>query len=240
MFGFLKKIFGSAQQRKVRRFRKMVAEINAFEEGLQQLSDEQLTQKTAEFQARIKGGASLDDLLPEAYAVVKNCCRRMCGTEVHVSGYDQKWDMVPYDVQLIGGIAMHQGHIAEMQTGEGKTLTAILPLYLNALSGKPVHLVTVNDYLAQRDCQWCGAVLRRLGLTVGALTNDTPTEEREKTYACDVVYGTASEFGFDYLRDNLAFRPEDQVQRSPVFAVVDEVDSILIDEARTPLIISGP
>ncbi|MEM1283353.1 MAG: preprotein translocase subunit SecA [Chlamydiota bacterium] len=241
MFGFLKKIFGSAQDRQVRSYFNTVKEINIAEEKLQSLSDEEVKAKTSEFKERLANGESLDSLLPEAYAVVKNCCRRLSGTEVHVSGYDQKWDMVPYDCQLVGGIAMHNGSIAEMQTGEGKTLTAVLPLYLNALTGEPVHLVTVNDYLASRDCQWVGTVLRWLGLTTGALTNDVPLEERAEIYKRDVVYGTASEFGFDYLRDNsMASSKDQQVQGGHYFAIIDEVDSILIDEARTPLIISGP
>lgn len=241
MFGFLKRIFGTAQDRILRRYSKIVEEINRWDEKFKPLTDEQLRAKTKEFKERLQKGESLDNLLPEAYATVKNVCRRLSGTEVHVSGYDQKWDMIPYDVQLIGGIAMHYGNIAEMQTGEGKTLTAVLPLYLNALTGKPVHLVTVNDYLAQRDCQWVGSILRWLGLTTGALTSNTPTDLRQPIYAADVVYGTASEFGFDYLRDNsMANSRYEQVQRGFYFAIIDEVDSILIDEARTPLIISGP
>lgn len=241
MFGFLRKIFGSAQDRQIRRYFKTVETINTWEEKFQSLSDEELRAKTAEFRERLQKGETLDDLLPEAYAVVKNVCRRLKGSEVHVSGYNQKWDMVPFDVQLVGAIALHKGCIAEMHTGEGKTLTAVLPLYLNALTGKPVHLVTVNDYLAQRDCQWVGSVLRWMGLTTGALTNDVPQEKRKEIYQSDVVYGTASEFGFDYLRDNsMAFRKDEQVQRGFYYAIVDEVDSILIDEARTPLIISGP
>lgn len=241
MFGFLRKIFGTAQDRQVRRYFKIVDKINAYEAQYQQLTDDQLRAKTAEFKERIKKGETLDQLMPEAYAVVKNVCRRLCGSEVHVSGYNQKWDMVPYDVQLVGGIALHHNCISEMQTGEGKTLTASLPLYLNALTERPVHLVTVNDYLAQRDCQWMGPILNWLGLTTGALTNDVPQEQRKEIYKYDVVYGTASEFGFDYLRDNsMAFRKEEQVQRGFYYAIVDEVDSILIDEARTPLIISGP
>lgn len=241
MFGFLKKIFGTAQDRQVHKYFKVTEEVNHWDTKLQKLSDEELKNKTNEFRERLKNGESLDHLLPEAYAVVKNVCRRLCGTDVHVSGYDQKWDMIPYDVQIVGAIAMHQGCIAEMQTGEGKTLTAVMPLYLNALTGKPVHLVTVNDYLAQRDCQWVGTILRWLGLTTGSLTNDTPPEARAQIYASDVVYGTASEFGFDYLRDNsMAASKQEQVQRGYYFAIIDEVDSILIDEARTPLIISGP
>lgn len=241
MFGFLKKIFGSAHDRLVSRYRKVVTQVNEWDEKYKTLSDDQARQKTNEFRERIKNGEPLDQLLPEAYGLVKNVCRRLCGTDVHVSGYDQKWDMVPYDVQLIGAIAMHHGSLAEMQTGEGKTLTAVLPLYLNALTGKPVHLVTVNDYLAQRDCEWVGNILRWLGLTTGVLTNAVPLEGRREIYQADVVYGTASEFGFDYLRDNsMAMTKEQQVQRGYYFAIIDEVDSILIDEARTPLIISGP
>jgi preprotein translocase subunit SecA len=241
MFEFLKKIFGSAQDRMVRKFTKIVVEVKAWDEKFKALTDDQLRAKTDEFRERIKKGESLDDILPEAYAVVKNVCRRLIGTEVHVSGYDQKWDMVPYDVQIVGAIALHKGCVTEMMTGEGKTLTAVMPLYLNALTGKPVHLVTVNDYLVKRDCQWVGSVLRWLGLKTGALTNDTSMEERHEVYAADVVYGTSSEFGFDYLRDNsMATAKEEQVQRGFYYAIVDEVDSILIDEARTPLIISGP
>lgn len=241
MFGFLKKIFGTAQDRQVKKYSQIVKSVNEWETKYQQLSDDALREKTQEFRSRYAKGESLDQLLPEAFAVAKNACRRLVGTPIHVSGYDQNWDMVPFDVQIVGGIAMHKGSIAEMQTGEGKTLTAVLPLYLNALTGKPVHLVTVNDYLASRDCQWTGTVLRWLGLTTGSLTNGTPQHERQGIYLNDVVYGTSSEFGFDYLRDNsMATRKEDQVQRGYFFAIIDEADSILIDEARTPLIISGP
>ena len=241
MFGLIKKIFGTHQTRLVKKYRKIVHKINEEEAKYQLLSDAELKSKTQEFRERLAQGAHIDALLPEAYAVVKNACRRLCGTEVHVSGYDQKWDMIPYDEQLIGGIALHFGSIAEMQTGEGKTLTAVLPLYLNALTGKPVHLVTVNDYLVVRDCQWIGTVFRWLGLSVEALTNNVPPQLRKKIYAADIVYGTSSEFGFDYLRDNsMVQSAEEQCQRGYYFAIVDEVDSILIDEARTPLIISGP
>lgn len=241
MFGILKKIFGTAQDRQVKRYFHVVKNINEWDKKFQSLSDEQIKAKTDEFRARYAKGESLDQLLPEAFAVVKNACRRLVGTPIHVSGYDQNWDMVPFDVQLVGGIALHNGCISEMQTGEGKTLTSVLPLYLNALSGKPVHLITVNDYLANRDCEWCGTILRWLGLTTMPLTNATPQEERKKVYASDVVYGTSSEFGFDYLRDNsMATRKEDQVQRGFNYGIIDEADSILIDEARTPLIISGP
>lgn len=241
MFGFLKWLFGTAQERAVRRHRKIVDEINAHEEKLQKLSDAEVRAKTDAFRERIRQGESLDNLLPEAYAVVKNVCRRLIGTEVHVSGYEQQWDMIPFDVQLIGAIALHKGSITEMHTGEGKTLTAIMPLYLNALTGKPVHLVTVNDYLVKRDCEWVGSVLRWLGITTSSLIRDVPPHERKAIYQSDVVYGTAAEFGFDYLRDNsMAMNKETQVQRGFYYAIIDEVDSILIDEARTPLIISGP
>lgn len=241
MFGFIRKIFGTAQDRALRKYRKISDQVNIWDEKFQSLDDNALRAKTSEFKERLAKGESLDDILPEAYAVVKNVCRRLVGTEIHVSGYDQKWDMIPYDVQLIGAIALHKGCIAEMMTGEGKTLTASLPLYLNALTGKPVHLVTVNDYLAQRDCQWVGTIFRWLGLSTAALTNETPQDQRKELYKSDIVYGTASEFGFDYLRDNsIATHKDQQVQRGYYFAIIDEVDSILIDEARTPLIISGP
>lgn len=241
MFELLKKIFGSAHDRLLNKYRKIVKEVNCFDEQFKDLTDDQIRAKTDEFRQRIQQGETLDQLLPEAYAVIKQACRRLSGTEIHVSGYNQKWDMVPYDVQILAGIAMHHGTIAEMQTGEGKTVTAVMPLYLNALTKKPVHLVTVNDYLASRDCQWVGTILRWLGLTTGALTNNVPLGNRKEIYLCDVVYGTASEFGFDYLRDNsMVMSYQDQVQRGYYFAIIDEVDSILIDEARTPLIISGP
>jgi preprotein translocase subunit SecA len=241
MFGLVKKIFGTHQSRLLKKYKKLIPTINLWEEKFQSLSDEEILQKTAEFKERLSKGASLDSLLPEAFAAVKNICRRLCGSDVHVSGYSQKWDMIPYDVQILGAIAMFHGAIAEMQTGEGKTLTASMPLYLRALTGKPVHLVTVNDYLAKRDCEWIGSIFRKLGLTVAYLTNDVPPFQRKQVYASDIVYGTASEFGFDYLRDNsMASNKLEQVQRGHYFAMVDEIDSILIDEARTPLIISGP
>ena len=241
MFCFIKKIFGTSQDRKIKKYRRIVEQVNAEEKRLQALSDAEIKEKSDEFRRRLAAGESVDDLLVEAYAVVKNVCRRLIGSDVHVSGYDQKWDMVPYDVQIVGAIAMHHGSITEMHTGEGKTLTATLPLYLNALTGKPVHLVTVNDYLAKRDCEWVGSILRWLGVTTAALTHDVALEKRKEIYACDVVYGTASEFGFDHLRDNsMAMTQQEQVQRGYYFVIIDEVDSILIDEARTPLIISGP
>ena len=202
MFGLLKKIFGTAQSRQIKKFQKIVKQINVIEEKYQALSDEDAQAKVQEFRSRLAQEETVDDLLPEAYALVKNVCRRLVGTDIHVSGYDQKWDMIPYDVQLIGAIAMHYGSIAEMMTGEGKTLTAAMPLFLNALTGKPTHLVTVNDYLANRDSEWIGEIFRWLKLTVKALTNSTPPHERKEIYEADIVYGTASEFGFDYLRDN--------------------------------------
>lgn len=241
MLGLLKKIFGTAQSRQIKGFSRIVKRINEREEELQSWSTDRLKEETENFKKRIAAGETPDDLLIEAYAVVKNACRRLVGKQIHVSGYDQQWDMVPYDVQLIGAIAMHHGSIAEMQTGEGKTLTAAMPLYLHALTGKPVHIVTVNDYLAARDCEWVGEIFRFLGLTTAALTNGSPPGERKTLYASDIVYGTASEFGFDYLRDNsMATSKREQCQRGYYFAIIDEVDSILIDEARTPLIISGP
>lgn len=241
MFGLLKKIFGTHQSRLLRKYWRLVPKVNSLEEQYQSLSDDELRGKTAEFKERLQKGETLESLLPEAFAAVKNACRRLCGTEVHVSGYNQKWDMVPYDVQILGAIGMFHGSISEMQTGEGKTLTASMPLYLHAITGRPVHLVTVNDYLAKRDCEWIGSIFRFLGLTVSYLTNEVPLFKRKEVYAHDIVYGTASEFGFDYLRDNsMAMHKNEQVQRGHYFAMVDEIDSILIDEARTPLIISGP
>src|SRR5205085_6487243 len=185
--------------------------------------------------------ATLNDVLPEAFATVREACRRLVGSEVVVTGHSLKWDMVPYDVQLIGGIVLHQGKIAEMATGEGKNLVATLPLYLNALAGRGAHLVTVNDYLARRDAEWMSQIYSFLGLTTGCIQHDQDPNVRREQYAMDITYGTNSEFGFDYLRDNgMATTREQQVQRGYHYAIVDEVDSILIDEARTPLIISGP
>jgi preprotein translocase subunit SecA len=185
--------------------------------------------------------AILEEILPEAYAVVKNAARRLCGLEIIVCDQPLKWEMVHFDVQLIGGTALHRGMIAEMATGEGKTLVGTLPVYLNALTGRGVHVVTVNDYLARRDSEWMGTLYKYLGLTVGCIQNDQPPDIRRDQYLCDIAYGTNSEFGFDYLRDNgMARNKEQQVQRGHYFAIIDEVDSVLIDEARTPLIISGP
>lgn len=241
MLSLVKRLIGSSQERIIKKISKIVETVNQYDLSYQNLSDQLLRNKTQEFQARYAAGESLDSLLPEAYGVVKSVCRRLCGTHIAVSGYTQEWDMVPYDVQIIGAIAMHMGFISEMQTGEGKTLTATMPLYLHALTGRPVHLVTVNDYLAARDASWVGEVLRWLGISTGVLSNGIPTGKRKEVYSCGVVYGTASEFGFDYLRDNsIAKSKEELVQRGHYFAIIDEVDSILIDEARTPLIISAP
>ena len=223
----LTQVFGSRNDRLLRSYGREVRAANALERGLEALSDEALRAKTEEFRGRVGAGATLDALLPEAFAVVREASRRTLGLR-------------HFDVQLIGGIVLHKGMIAEMRTGEGKTLVATLPAYLNALAGAGVHIVTVNEYLAQRDADWMGPIYRFLGLTVGVIKNAQSPPEKRAAYACDITYGTNNEFGFDYLRDNLAFRLEDRVQRSLAFAIVDEVDSILIDEARTPLIISGP
>ena len=239
----LKLILGTRNERELKKLWPVVHEINRIEAEYQAkgFSDEDFPRMTQEFRDRVAAGTSLDAILPEAYALVKNACRHLVGTTAEVCGHTLTWNMVPFDVQLIGGIVLHQGKIAEMQTGEGKTLVATLPLYLNALSGKNVQLVTVNDYLALRDASWMGHLYKYLGLTVGCIQNSMDSEERRAQYACDITYGTNSEFGFDYLRDNgMAQQPEQIVQNGHHFAIVDEVDSILIDEARTPLIISGP
>ena len=242
MFLSILKLFAGSHNRTfLRKCAPLVKKINAHELDYQRLSDEAIKGKTAEFKARLAKGESLDALLPEAFAVVKNAARRLCGSTSIVCDHEQTWQMVHFDVQLIGGIALHQKKIAEMATGEGKTLVATLPLYLNALTGRNCQLVTVNDYLARRDSEWMGHLFSWLGLTVGCIQNQMGNEERQKAYACDITYGTASEFGFDYLRDNgMALSAGEQVQREHYFCIVDEIDSILIDEARTPLIISGP
>jgi preprotein translocase subunit SecA len=242
MFLSILKLFAGSHHRKfLRKCTPIVKRINALETEYQKLTDDQLRAKTDEFKNRHAKGESLDALLPEAFAVVKNAARRLCGTNATVCEHELAWEMVHFDVQLVGGIALHQNKIAEMATGEGKTLVATLPLYLNALTGKNCQLVTVNDYLARRDSEWMGHLYRWLGLTVGCIQNQMPGDERKAAYGCDITYGTASEFGFDYLRDNgMALAPDEQVQRDHYFCIVDEIDSILIDEARTPLIISGP
>jgi preprotein translocase subunit SecA len=234
------RLIGSKHERDIKQMWPLVDQIAAEFEKLSSLSDEALAGKTAEFRERLAAGETLDDLLPEAFAVVKETCRRLCGKTWDVVGLPITWDMVPFDVQLFGAIALHEGKIAEMATGEGKTLVATLPIYLNALTGKGVHLVTVNDYLAKRDSEWMGKIFTSLGLTVGCIQNSMDFAQRRAAYACDITYGTNNEFGFDYLRDNMARHRDHRVQRGHHYAIVDEVDSVLIDEARTPLIISGP
>lgn len=226
MRGIIEKIIGSYSDREIKRLMPLVDEIESLEEKMKKLSDEELKSKTSEFKERIAQGESLDDILPEAFAVVREASSRVLG-------------MRHFRVQLIGGIVLHQGRIAEMKTGEGKTLVATLPVYLNALEGKGVHVVTVNDYLARRDSEWMGKIYNFLGLSVGLIVHGLDNEERRRAYNCDITYGTNNEFGFDYLRDNMVIYKEDMVQRELHYAIVDEVDSILIDEARTPLIISG-
>jgi len=261
----ISKIFGTKHERDIKKIMPTVKKINQYYEEYHSLSDEELRGKTIEFKQRIEAARQavreangdlgeeelqekineaedrvLDEILPEAYAAVKETCRRLVGQVWDVCGIKIKWDMIPFDVQLIGAVVLHQGKIAEMATGEGKTLVATMPLYLNALTGRGVHLVTVNDYLAKRDSQWMGKIYEFLGMSVGCILNEMDSEERKIMYNCDVTYGTNNEFGFDYLRDNMAIREEDLVQREHYYAIVDEVDSVLIDEARTPLIISGP
>lgn len=237
----LKKILGSKNERDIKKMQPLIARINDLDEEYKVLTDEQLQAKTIEFRERLKNGETLEEIECEAFAVVKNASRRLCGTQVDVCGHPVDWEMVHFDVQLVGGLAIHKGMIAEMATGEGKTLVATLPVYLNALAGKGAHVVTTSDYHAQRDSEWMGHLYTWLGLTVGCLKNMMPPPQRREMYLHDVTYGTNSEFGFDYLRDNMAYRPEDMVQqKGHNFAIVDEIDSILIDEARTPLIISGP
>src|SRR5881398_277627 len=246
----LKKILGSKNQRELKRLMPMVRRMNELDEQFKSLSDDELRAKTTRWQEELRAitdveehWKKLDEILPEAFAVVKNAARRLTERKQTFTVCDQPmtWEMVHFDVQLIGGMVLHRSRIAEMATGEGKTLVATLPLYLNALSGRGAHLVTVNDYLARRDAEWMGALYNFLGLTVGCIQHDQEPDVRRQQYACDITYGTNSEFGFDYLRDNgMATTREQQVQRGYHFAIVDEVDSILIDEARTPLIISGP
>jgi len=227
MFELVKKIFGNSNERELKKLQPIVDKINSYEPNISKLNDGELKDKTAEFKERLNKGEALDNILPEAFAVVREVAKRVT-------------KMRPFDVQLVGGMVLHQGKIAEMATGEGKTLVATMPAYLNALSGSNVHIVTVNDYLAKRDRYWMGAIYEFLGLKVGLIQHDMNIDERKKAYEAAIVYGTNNEFGFDYLRDNMAIRLEDVVQKGFHFAIVDEVDSILIDEARTPLIISGP
>lgn len=226
MFGVLRKIFGDTNEKEIRKLKKIVDKVNNWEPTIKKLTDDELKNKTDEFRYRLSKGATLDDILPEAFAVVREASVRTLG-------------MRPYDVQVLGGIVLHQGRIAEMKTGEGKTLVATMPVYLNALTGKGVHVITVNDYLARRDSEWMGKIYEFLGLNVGLIVHDMSYEERKEAYNADITYGTNNEFGFDYLRDNMVLYKEQMVQRPLNYAIIDEVDSILIDEARTPLIISG-
>ena len=262
----VKKVFGSRSDREVKQLYPLLNEINIFADKLLDKSDEELKNRSIELRTEILSAVEeakekakkeisdkdeakkfillaehnkLEEVLPEAFAMVKETCRRMCGSSWKVVGRELKWEMIPYDVQIIGGIILHRGNVAEMKTGEGKTLVAAFPIYLNALTGRGVHLITVNDYLAQRDAEWMGEVYKRLGLSVGFILNNMTPEQRRQNYNCDITYGTNNEFGFDYLRDNMALQKEDLVQRDHAYAIVDEVDSVLIDEARTPLIISG-
>ena len=226
MLDFIRKIFGQSNEAEIKKLQKTVVKINALEGDMQKLTDDGIREKLLSLRAQAQSGTSLDDLLPETYALVREAAVRVLGQR-------------PFDVQMIGGIVLHQGRIAEMRTGEGKTLTATLPAVLNALPGKGVHIVTVNDYLAKFQSEWMGKLYRFLGLSVGLIVHDLEPEERQTAYNADITYGTNNEFGFDYLRDNMVTYKERMVQRPLNFAIVDEVDSILIDEARTPLIISG-
>ena len=223
---WLKKVFGSRNDRELKRLQPAVEQINQLESQVEKLSASDLRAKSGEFRQRLERGETLDDLLPEAFAVVREAGKRLL-------------NMRHFDVQLLGGMVLHEGNIAEMKTGEGKTLVATLPVYLNALLGRGVHVVTVNDYLARRDAEWMGPLYQALGLTVGSIQHDMDDAARHHVYRQDVTYGTNNEFGFDYLRDNMKFHRDELVQRPLYYAIVDEVDSILIDEARTPLIISG-
>ena len=262
----LERLFGSKSEREIKRLQPKVDEINAIYETLENRADEDLVARTREFQEMFRvtreeaervarerdltdeeGEAYvlkavdnvMDEILPEAFALVKETCRRLIGKTWKVVGQPITWDMIPYDVQLVGAVVLHQGKVAEMKTGEGKTLVATMPIYLNALTGRGVHIVTVNDYLAQRDAEWMGKIYENLGMTVGAILNQTDNDERREIYQKDITYGTNNEYGFDYLRDNMALTKGEQVQKGHTYAIIDEVDSILIDEARTPLIISG-
>ena len=262
----VKKIFGTRSDREIKQLYPIVDNINQLADSLKSKTDEELRQRSLElrqdlinYRKKAEKNASntftdkdertkfilkaehekLEEILPEAFAMVKETCKRMCGSNWSVAGRNETWEMIPYDVQILGGIILHRGNVAEMKTGEGKTLVATFPIFLNALAGRGVHLITVNDYLAQRDAEWMGEIYKRLGLSVGYILNNMTPDQRRENYNCDITYGTNNEFGFDYLRDNMALQNEDQVQREYAYAIVDEVDSVLIDEARTPLIISG-
>ena len=238
----LNKILGDPNEKELKKLWPKVEQVNAVRatDVFKKLTLEDLPKKTAEFRERIRSGETVDDLLPEAFALVVRGCELIYGQEFEAGAQKIKWDMVPFDVQILGGIVLHRGAISEMKTGEGKTLVCTMPVYLNALAGKGVHVVTVNDYLAKRDSEWMGILYKTLGLTVGTIVHGLDHQERKLAYSADVTYGTNNEFGFDYLRDNMSGIVDRQVQRGLDYAIVDEVDSILIDEARTPLIISQP
>ncbi|MFW5970729.1 MAG: DEAD/DEAH box helicase, partial [Desulfovermiculus sp.] len=228
MFGFIaKRILGSKNERFLKSISPIVERINSLEPEIQNFEDSDFPARMAAYRQEVEQGRALDDILPEVFALVREAAKRTV-------------DMRPFDVQLLGGVVLHQGRIAEMKTGEGKTLVATMPIVLNALTGKGVHLITVNDYLARRDAEWMGKIYSYLGLSVGTIEHGMSDEQRKQAYASDIVYGTNNEFGFDYLRDHMKFYPHQLVQRELSYAIVDEVDSVLIDEARTPLIISGP
>jgi len=237
---FLEKIFKPKSARDYNKHLPVIAEVNRLAEEFSGFGEADFRAKTEEFKSRLKDGETTGDIRSEAFALVKAACAQLVDKTWDVAGISTTWQMVPYDVQIAGAVVLDGGSIAEMATGEGKTLVATMPLYLNALEGKGAHLVTVNDYLARRDSEWMGRVFELLGVSVGCIQSDMGNEERIAAYAADITYGTNNEFGFDYLRDNMKTRLEDKVQRGHHYAIVDEVDSVLIDEARTPLIISGP
>ena len=264
--GLIKKIFGSQSEKEIKKILPIINEIKNANQGLDNITDEEIIERSVQFKKQVTERVQkakkesedkfsdddqrkkfvllaeheiLEEILPDAFALVREVCKRLCGKSWSVVGRETVWEMIPYDVQIIGGVILHRGNVAEMKTGEGKTLVAVFPIFLNALAGRGVHLITVNDYLAQRDAEWMGEVYRKLGLSVGYILNTMTPDERRQNYLCDITYGTNNEFGFDYLRDNMSLQKEDQVQRGHAFAIVDEVDSVLIDEARTPLIISG-
>ena len=241
LYKLINKVLGDPNEKALKKVWPLVENINGhFQKYEESLKEEDIPRKTEEFKERLSKGETLDDLLPEAFALVKFTCKKLLGKKWPVRGHDVEWNMVPFDVQLVGGIVLHQGKISEMKTGEGKTLVSTMPVYLNALEGKGVHVVTVNDYLAHRDAEWMGGLYRALGLSVGIIAYGLSTKEKQDAYNSDITYGTNNEYGFDYLRDNMNTRVENLVQRELNYAIVDEVDSILIDEARTPLIISAP
>jgi len=239
---FLNKLLGDPNEKELKKLRPIVSAVRSQQQtpAIQDITLSTLPAKTEEFRLRLEGGETTDDLLPEAFATVIRACELLQGKTMTMGKQEFTWNMIPFDVQIIGGAALHKGSICEMKTGEGKTLVCTMPVYLNAISQKGVHVVTVNDYLAKRDALWMGMLYEALGLTVGTILHEVEGEDRRAQYACDITYGTNNEFGFDYLRDNMAPSLERRVQRPLHYAIVDEVDSILIDEARTPLIISQP